>query len=392
MRGGTRKRTLRSRSVQGKEMSRRDFLKKGGKLGLAAAALGTSGLLRTPPAWAVKSLKGSGEVIFCGWGGSYQDAQREVFFEPFTKETGIKVIDTTMPSTSKVKAQIDSGNVEWDTAHLGIISTMLLGEKYLQKLDYGYFRDEDYKNIPEEFRRPLICGSYLFPNVIAFNTKKFPKGNQPDSWADFIDFKRFPGKRMFYTAVGGGWFQVEAALMGMGVSRDKVFPPDMKKAWAFYDALKPHCIKWWIEGAVPIQGLQNGEVDVTMAYSARIQKLIDEGQPFGFTWNGGIIGDIGWSVLKGAKNATNAMKLIAYCSRADLQGKLADRFPYGPANLEAVKYVKPERRPQLPTAPENFKKQILVNWDWQFAKTVDPSGQKSNREYLAEEFQAWLLK
>jgi len=138
--------------------------------------------------------------------------------------------------------------------------------------------------------------------------------------------------------------------------------------------------------------LLNGEVDVAMAYSARVQKLIDEGQPFNFTWNEGIVGDIGWSVLKGAKNATNAMKLIAFCSNAKLQAALADRFPYGPANLDAVKYVKPQTRPKLPTAPENFKKLIFVNWEWQFQKTVDPSGQKSNREYLAEQFQTWLLK
>ncbi|MCX5839588.1 MAG: ABC transporter substrate-binding protein [Deltaproteobacteria bacterium] len=378
-------------SIHDKGINRREFLKKTSQFGLAATLVGTGAFFKTSPVWGEKSLKGSGEVIFCGWGGTFQDAQREIFFKPFTKETGIKVIDTTMPSTSKVKAQVDSGNVEWDTAHLGIISTMLLGEKYLEKIDYGYFNDADYKAIHEDLRRPLICGSYFFPNVIAFNTKKFPKGNQPNSWADFIDFNRFPGKRMFYTGMGGGWFQLEAALLGMGVPREKFFPPDMKKAWAFYNKLKPNCIKWWIEGAVPIQGLQNGEVDVTMAYSARVQKLIDEGQPFGFTWNGGIVGDIGWSVLKGAKNATNAMKLIAFCGRPELQAKLADQFPYGPANVEAIRYVKPETKPKLPTTPENMKNLVFVNWDWQFAKTLDPSGQKSNREYLAEEFQAWLL-
>ena len=376
-----------------KRMNRREFIKKSAQLGVASFALGaTSTLFKTPPAWAVKSLKGTGEVIFCGWGGSFQDAQREIFFKPFTEETGIKVIDTTMPSTSKVKAMADSGNVEWDTAHLGIISTMLLGEKYLEKIDYSYFKDEDYKNILKDFRLPLICGSYFFPNVIAYNTKKFPKGNQPNSWADFINFERWPGKRMFYTVLSGGWFMVEAAQLGMGVPRVKLFPPDMDKAWAFYNKLKPHCIKWWIAGADPIQALLNGEVDITMAYSARVQKLIDDGQPFGFTWNEGIVGDIGWSVLKGAKNATNGMKLIAFCADPKRQAALADRFPYGPANLEAFKYVKPETRPKLATAPENLEKQIMVNWDWLFAKTLDPTGQKSNREFLTEQFQTWLLK
>jgi putative spermidine/putrescine transport system substrate-binding protein len=165
----------------------------------------------------------------------------------------------------------------------------------------------------------------------------------------------------------------------------------LEKAWAWYNKLKPQCIKWWTQGAQPIQALVNGELDITMAYSGRVQKLKDEGQPFDFTWNQAVTSDIGWSVLKGAKNAENAMKLIAFCSRPKLQAALADKFPYGPANLDAIKYVKPETKPKLVTSPENIDKQVFMNAEWLAKKTVDPDKEKSNREYLAEKFQAWIL-
>ena len=54
------------------------------------------------------------EVVICAWGGRLEKAMREAWFDPFEKETGIKVISTASPSVSKVKAMVQSGNVEWD--------------------------------------------------------------------------------------------------------------------------------------------------------------------------------------------------------------------------------------------------------------------------------------
>ena len=138
--------------------------------------------------------------------------------------------------------------------------------------------------------------------------------------------------------------------------------------------------------------LSDGEIDVGMAYSARIQVLVDQGSPLRIEWNEGEIAENSWCVVKGAKNATNAMKFIAFASRAQVQAALAEKFPYGPANLEAAKYVKPETRPKLNTSPENFKKQVMINWDWYIAKNLDPTGEKQNRQILMDEWQSWVLK
>ena len=375
-----------------KRVNRRDFLKTSVKLGMAGSLLGTGLMTSAPPAWAVKSLKGSGEMVICAWGGAFQDAMRETIFEPFTRHTGIKVIDTSIPSPSKIKAQVDSGNLEWDIAVVGKLSGLMLGGNYLEKIDYSYFNEEDYNNIPEAVRAAYSCAAYFFSMVIAYSKKVYPNGNHPKSWADFVNFEKFPGKRTFRTCSGSGYFHVEIGQLGMGVSRDKLFPADVDKAWAWFDKLKPQCIKWWKQGAEAPQMLVDGELPVAAAYSSRIQKLIDEGVPVGYEWNEGEMADDSYAVLKGAKNATNAMKFIAFACRPEIQAAFAEKYPYGPSNLLATELVKPETRKNLNTAPENFKKQFIIDWDWLAAKNLDPKGKLTNREYLANKWQAWILQ
>jgi len=382
----------REKGKRGKGLSRRDFLKEGGKLAVAASALGTGMLFKVPPARAAKSLQGTGEVVVCGWGGAFQDAMKETMFEPFTKETGIKVIDTSTPDSAQVKAQVDSKNVEWDLANLSYQDGIILGESYWEKLDYSYFDDADLKGISAVARTPISCAGYFFSYIIAYNEKKYAGENHPKSWADFVDSQKFPGKRTFPGIGGGGHVHCEEAQMGMGVAKDKLYPPDTKKVWAFYDKLKPHCIKWWSMGAEAPQLLVDGEVDIASAYSGRIQQLIDKDLPFKIEWNQGVMSENGWLVLKGAKNLTNAMKFIAFASRAEIQAALAAKIPYGPSNLRAFEFIKPDLRAKLNTAPEIFDKQVVINWDWYIKKTLDPAGKIENREYLANEFQSWVLK
>ena len=72
--------------INGK-IGRRDFLKFLGIAGAAAGLVGGPFGLFSRPAYAADSIR------FDGWGGSVSEAFREYAFDPFTKATGIKVID-----------------------------------------------------------------------------------------------------------------------------------------------------------------------------------------------------------------------------------------------------------------------------------------------------------
>jgi putative spermidine/putrescine transport system substrate-binding protein len=86
-----------------RRVSRRRFVGVAGG-GLVAATAGP---------FVLRHARAAGkEVVVCSWGGTYQKALRKAYFDPFEKETGIKVIDASAPEVAKVKAQVDSRNPE----------------------------------------------------------------------------------------------------------------------------------------------------------------------------------------------------------------------------------------------------------------------------------------
>ena len=52
------------------------------------------------------SAQSGGEVVVCTWGGTYTEAQRRFFFEPFERETGIRVRTVGVPDIAKIGALI----------------------------------------------------------------------------------------------------------------------------------------------------------------------------------------------------------------------------------------------------------------------------------------------
>src|ERR1700693_5842504 len=86
--------------------SRRHFLKSTAAIGAASLAF--------PNVVTRARAASKNELVFVGFGGSYQDGQTKALFEPFEKETGIKVIQTTGVDIAKLRAQVQSKNVEWD--------------------------------------------------------------------------------------------------------------------------------------------------------------------------------------------------------------------------------------------------------------------------------------
>ena len=85
--------------------TRRHFLRTA--TAATAAGLAWGGAIGRPRA-------AKNEIVFVGFGGTYQEGQTKAMFEPFEKETGIKIVQTTGVDIAKLRAQVQSKNVEWD--------------------------------------------------------------------------------------------------------------------------------------------------------------------------------------------------------------------------------------------------------------------------------------
>ncbi|PYM39204.1 MAG: hypothetical protein DME12_19570 [Candidatus Rokuibacteriota bacterium] len=356
-------------------VSRRDFLK------TTAASLGGA----LAPRVFVPHLAHAArhQIVVCSWGGSYQDSQREAFFKPFEKETGIRVVDTSQPDVAKMKAMVDSGNVEWDVVTTGLATVYQLQAQgdYFHPLDYNMIDPKALNGVHASQRDRYGLGTIYYSMNISFRTDVYPKGKHPRSMPEFWDVKKFPGGRTLAN-VSGLFMTLEHGLLADGVPFDKIYPIDIDRAFASLDRVKPQVVKWWSPGALPIQMLADKEVNLAIAYSGRIQKIREEGVSVDLEWNHGTISSDFWVIPRGTKNFEGAMKFVAFCMRPDRQAHLTRLIHYGPTNQDAFQFIPAERAALLPSAPQNFEKMLLADVKWW----------AQHRPEVIKRFDAWILK
>ena len=217
-------------------MSRRQLLRRGGTLvagASAASILFKAGIplhasAQDGDAAAARvrrgipeNLKGSGEVRVQSWGGAFQDAQREAYFKPFQELSGIKVIESEGPDPSKVKAMVDTGNVEQDVVQMDRSDIILLEKQgdYWEEIDYSLF---DVDNIDEGRRYKYSVDMLPYATVIGYRNDVFAEG--PQGQADFWNQDAFPGPRTTAAATGGVTPYLEFGLIADGVLEGRGLP------------------------------------------------------------------------------------------------------------------------------------------------------------------------
>jgi len=367
--------SLAARSPHAADYGRREVLRIAGKLGLGAAAVAGLGKLFGPElalaaepaklpeiAKVPERLKGKGEVRVCSWGGALQEAQRKAYFQPFEQLTGIKVIEAEGPDSVKVKAMVDTKNIEWDVAELNRDTVMNLAKKgdYFEKIDYDLC---DSANIDASFRYEYALDMLPYATIYAYRTDAF-KGAKPDGWADFWDSAKFPGPRTMPGGTGGTAPILEGAMIAAGTPMDKVYPIDIDKAYASLSKIKPAVVKWWDAGAIPAQLLNDKEVSMGVAWNGRIAAIQAKGAPVEISWRGGTINSDCWAIPKGAPNRENAQKFTAFITLPEPQARLSMLIPYGFVNNAAAELIPPERLKTLPTSPEIKKSLITYDYKW----------------------------
>ncbi|MFB9264767.1 ABC transporter substrate-binding protein [Bradyrhizobium erythrophlei] len=363
--------------------TRRQTLKGiGAAAGGAALAIGAPDILRAQES----------TLVVVSGGGSYEHAIRKAVIDPFQRETGIKVTYVSPADGAKLKAQVDSNNVQWDVVELSDPPFRPDVSKYVEEVDYGAFDKETLDNLVPEAKTKYAVGSLVFSTVMGFSTAEYPANKpRPRSWAEFWDAGKFPGPRSLRSCAGPGQATstVEFALLAAGVPKDKLFPIDFDKAFASLDLIKPHITKFWTVGAEPGQLLSDRQVAMSSTWSGRMQLLKDQGAGVDHQWNEAELFPVYWFVPKGAKNRAAAMRFVAYQASAQAQARLNNLIFYGPLNRAAFKYIEPKIAAQLPTAPENIDKQFFVDLAYWGAQS--PSG-KTNTEVLVERWSNWAAR
>jgi spermidine/putrescine transport system substrate-binding protein len=266
------------------KISRRHFIK---YLSLAGASLGLMGMPfgnAVRDAWAAKSIR------FDGWGGSVSEAFREHAFKPFTKATGIEVIDGEFGDMNsyltRVKASYPPGG-EFNIAHLSAVFD------YARYVDLGFASvlDEskipNLKNVMASMIKPLrdiTKGTLsavpydLGQTGIAYNTKHISKEKAEKLGASLLWDKALKGKLGSW----GGDFRTNMWYAALHTGQSPNNMTDLKAIWAALREQRGLMKKYWSSGAELMSLLANEEIYATVAWSGRVAALQQEGHPIGY--------------------------------------------------------------------------------------------------------------
>jgi spermidine/putrescine transport system substrate-binding protein len=330
-------------------ISRRDFVK---FVGIAGASLGIMG----GPFGLVKQAFSGSKAITChSWGGSTSEALRTFAFDPFTKATGIKVIDAAFTGMdaflTQVKASYPPGG-EFNIAHLSAVYDYA---RYTD-LGFGVVLDEtkipNLKNVMSKMTdtlRGISKGTLsgvpydLGQTGIAYNTDKISKADAQKLGASLLFEKSLKGKLGSW----GGDFRTNMwyAALHTGQNPNKI--TDEKAVW---DALKEQrglIKKYWSSGSELMSLLGNGEIYATVAWSGRVAGLQEQGHPIGYLAPDGTYSWMEYMyVLKGT-DLDVAQKLLNFMLEPAASIAVAKGQKY-PTSLDPTKVAMPDEVKKLP--------------------------------------------
>ncbi len=306
------------------------------------------------------------QIVLSSWGGSFQEALRKAYFEPFTKETGVKVVELTWggQGLAKLKAQAEAGKVEVDALD-GPPFWAAIGQKtgLLDKINLSGLQDAA-SHVPSA----IGDYGYAYGSVswgIAALKKSFPK-KTPSSWRDVWDLKSFPGRRSFFGPLVAR--HIEYSLMADGVPASKVNPLDdakVDRAFRKWEELKGKVPVWYQTTAQMEALLTNGEIDCGEFSSGRAGFLQSQGIPLSFEYNEAVMNLLTWVVAKNAPNKANLETFLRYSSQPARQAEFAKLTYHGPTNKRALDLIKDDQvLRNLTTHPDNLAKQVELDGGW----------------------------
>ena len=336
-------------SYQNKEITRRDFVK---FAGVAGAALGVMG---GPFGLMKQAFAGSKSITCHSWGGSTSEALRKFAFDPFTKASGIKVVDAAFTGMdaflTQVKASYPPGG-EFNIAHLSAVYD------YARYTDLGFGVVLDESKIPNmknvmtkmtDTLRGITKGTLsavpydLGQTGIAYNTKAIPTAKAEELGASLLFDQSLKGK----LGTWGGDFRTNMwyAALHTGQSPNNI--TDVKAVWNALKEQRKLMKKYWASGSELMSLLANGDIHATVAWSGRVAALQEQGHPIGYLSPDGTYSWMEYMyVLKGT-DLEVAQKLLNFMLEPEAAIAVAKGQNY-PPSLDPTKVAMPDEIKKLP--------------------------------------------
>src|SRR5712691_6284248 len=367
---------LRVLLLETRGLGRRDFLR-----ALAAATAAGSALLALAPRTVEAAER---PVTYFSYGGAWKQAIMGAFGDPFTKKTGIPVQYQEPYSFDKLRAMHEAKAQQIDIVGVNGMDVYIAGRlKMITPIDWSVV-DKTVLD-PQQLHHADVIGCSSQSMNVCYSKKKWPGEHhpnalRPNSWADFWNVEKFPGRRALRR---DALWTIEAAMKADGVKDDAFYPLDVERAFRSLDRIKPHIKTWWSDNSQAQQLMEQEEVDLIYMTNGRAtQSILDHKAAFEMIWNEAIYAGYaeGWIVPVGCLNPRGGMKFLDFIGRAEYQAVFARALYYAPQNPKAFDLLPPALAKLMPSHPDNEK----------VAHTVDYRWWADNNARVQRRFEQWL--
>jgi len=323
------------------------------------------------------------------FGGAYGAAHKNHMVDPFQKDTGVTVqFDSYSGGVAEMKAQVESGNIQWDVISIEAIDLeRACSEGLLESIDFsllppgadGTPAREDF--IPAALQSDCTVETDVFTVLYAYN-KNTIGSVIPTSIQDLFDLKKIPGKRALRSRPQ---INLEWALLADGVPHDKVYEvlateEGQARAFAKLDTIKSEVV-WYDSWSQAPQLLNDGGAVMVQSAQGRFYGAIrEENRPFVMVWDGHLYDTEGWSILKGTPRKDLAMQFILYATQSQPLAGVTNDTAYGPARKSSAAFVDKDVIPFLATSHLDEGVKVSSEFWADYGET------------LGEKFSEWLLK
>ncbi|MFZ0488592.1 MAG: extracellular solute-binding protein [Arenicellales bacterium] len=329
------------------DIDRRTFLGLLSVAGLAAGVFG--GPLRPISKALADDVK---QVRFDGWGGVVSEAFRKYAFDPYTKKTGIKVVDGTFGGADEYLSRVKASQPgEFNIAHLSGVFD------YVRYHNLGLSTKLNEDNIPN-LQNVIVALQDVFRKVsggslsavpydygttgLAYNRKHISDDEMKQKGAKILIDEKYKGKI-------GGWGEWKTRIWYGALQTDQD-PNDIKDMDSVWDAIRKNrdlVLKYWSSGAELMSLLAEEEIYVTEGWSGRIKALQEQGHDMGYY---DPPGGLGWQeclfVIKGSP-MPQCEELLNFMLEPNVAIAVAEGQNYPPA-LDPTKVKLSEKVQGLP--------------------------------------------
>lgn len=315
------------------------------------------------------------EVIWADFGGAVHDDFKAAYLDDFEELTGATVSDGSPFDYAQVRAQVESGNIQYDIiTGAPTAIDQGCGTLYEEVPDSKFYWD----GIADEFKSSKCSVPHgTTALLLQYNVEAY-KDNPPTSCADFFDLDKFPGTRGMWTSVLG--YPLEIALLADGVDPEDIYPIDYDRAFAKLDTIRDD-LSLFPDLTRGQQGQADKEYDMIIQTSVRGYRGAVADVGYAPVWGCGVGQVTSLGILKGTPRLDAALALVGYASS-----------PAGQQAAAAIRASAPVSKDTELTDIDPLMKEYISSFHDELPiKVVDAEWWSKNFDDAEQRFQQWQV-